>query len=76
MRKTLGLICLLIALLAAAACAGNHYNITTASGNKYVSSSEPEYDEDAKTYTFRDLEGKKVILNQDAVKEIKSVRQD
>ena len=75
MRKTLGLIFLLLVLLAAG-CASNHYSITTASGNKYISNDEPEYDEDAKTYTFQDLEGKKVILNQGSIKEIRSVRED
>jgi len=76
MKKTLGIICLLAALLFAAACAANHYNITTVDGDKYVSNEEPKYDDDAKTYTFHDLEGKKVILNQDAVKEIRSMKED
>ncbi len=76
MRKTLGLLCLLAALLTAAACASTHYSITTLGGEKYVCNEEPEYDDDSKTYTFRNLEGKKVILNQGAVKEIKSLRED
>ncbi|KMY67527.1 hypothetical protein AAU61_11965 [Desulfocarbo indianensis] len=76
MKKALGLICLLAALSLAAACAANHYSITTVGGEKYVSDKEPKYDDDAKTYTFHDLEGKKVILNQDAVKEIRSMKED
>ncbi len=76
MRKMLGLVCLLAAMLLGAACAANHYSVTTMGGENYVSNDEPKYDEDAKTYTFRDLEGKKVILNQRTVKEIKSLRED
>ena len=76
MRKTLGLLCLLAALLIASACASSNYRVTTLGGDKYVTEEEPKYDEDSKTYTFRNLEGKKVILNQSEIKEIKSMRQD
>jgi hypothetical protein len=76
MRKMLGLLCLLAGLLLAAACASTHYGITTLAGDKYVSEKEPKYDDDAKTYTFRDLEGKKVILNQSEIKEIRSLKED
>lgn len=76
MRKMLGLLCLLAALLIASACASNNYRVTTLGGDKYISEEQPKYDEDSKTYTFRNLEGKKVILNQSEIKEIKSVRED
>ena len=76
MRKALGLFCMLMVLLMASACASTHYGITTLSGDKYVSGDQPHYDEDSKTYTFHDLEGKKVILNQSEIKEIKSLRED
>lgn len=76
MRKTLGLFCILAALFIASACASTNYRITTLSGEKYVSQEQPRYDDDSKTYTFRNLEGKKVILNQSQIKEIKSVQDD
>jgi uncharacterized protein YlzI (FlbEa/FlbD family) len=76
MQKTLGLLCILAALLVASACAATNYNITTLNGEKYISQEQPEYDEDSKTYTFRNMEGKKVILNQSEIKEIKSVQDE
>ena len=57
-----------------AACAASHYKISTLSGKSYVSVGEPEYDDDSKIYTFENLEGHKVILNQTQIKEIKSYR--
>jgi uncharacterized protein YlzI (FlbEa/FlbD family) len=76
MRKSLGLLCLLATLFMAFACASTNYRITTLSGEKYVSQEQPKYDDDSKTYTFKNLEGEKVILNQSEIKEIKSVQED
>lgn len=57
-----------------AACAASHYKVSTLSGKSYISVNEPEYDDDSKTYSFENLEGHKVILNQTQIKEIKSYR--
>lgn len=65
---------LAFALVMFAACATSHYKITTLSGENYVSVGEPDYDEDSKTYSFKNLEGNKVILNQTQIKEIQSYR--
>ena len=75
MLKKIALFALLaFTLVVFAACATSHYKITTLSGKSYVSVGEPDYDDDSKTYTFNNLEGRKVILNQTQVKEIKSYR--
>ncbi len=62
---------LLLALALLAGCGATYYQISTHGGQGYTAVGQPKYDEDAKTYTFEGLDGKRVILNQRDVKEIK-----
>ncbi|MFH1061039.1 MAG: YgdI/YgdR family lipoprotein [Pseudomonadota bacterium] len=68
--KSLGLLALL-ALAALPAGCSHYYRVTTYSGQIYTSEGQPKFDEDAKVYKFEQMDGKKVILNQKDVKEIK-----
>ena len=61
----------LAALLALLAGCSHYYRVTTYDGQVYTADGHPRFDEEAKSYSFQLLDGKKVILNQKDVKEIK-----
>lgn len=61
----------LLALVALLTGCSHYYRVTTNDGTVYTASGQPDFDEDAKVYQFRQIDGKKVILNQKDVKEIK-----
>ncbi len=61
---TLVLSCLLVA------CGSKMYQITTKSGDIYMTKGEPDYDIKSKTYKFENKEGREVILRQDDIKVI------
>lgn len=69
-KLTLVALCLSLALLAG--CGAPMHTITTSSGKQYVATDKLKYDEDSKTYTFTDIDGNTVILNQSDVLEIKA----
>ena len=73
MRKTIASIGLLAVLTLMCACGSTYYSVTTNSGHSYVATEKPKLDEGAKTYTFIDNDGHKVILNQSEIAEIKSL---
>ncbi len=63
---------ILTLVLLLTACA-SHYRVTTHEGQIYDTMGKPSYDEDAKIYQFKGLDGKTVILNQRDIKEIKEL---
>ena len=69
MARLLTIAWLALALLGG--CSATYYQVATHGGQTYTAVGRPDYDEDAKTYTFEQTDGKKVILNQRDVKEIK-----
>jgi hypothetical protein len=48
-------------------CGSKHYLIKTKDGKEYVSSAKPEFDKKTQSYEFRDLDGKKWILNREEI---------
>mgnify|MGYP003883185457 CR=1 FL=1 len=70
--KRLLMTMLALSAMAIMLTACSHYcRVTTYDGQVYTSDGHPKLDEDAKVYQFYLLDGKKVILNQKDVKEIK-----
>lgn len=67
LMTTLALSAMVIMLTACS----HYYRITTYDGQVYTADGQPKLDEDTKVYRFEQLDGKKVLLNQKDVKEIK-----
>ncbi len=71
MKRLLATILALSATVVMLTACSHYYRVTTYDGQVYTSAGHPKLDEDAKVYNFYLLDGKKVILNQKDVKEIK-----
>ena len=69
-RLLIGLLAI-AALLALLTACSHYYRVTTYDGQVYTADGHPKLDEDTKVYNFRLLDGKKVVLNQKDVREIK-----
>lgn len=62
------LICLLLStLLIVTACASHLYPVKLKDGQEVVAVGKPDFHEDAGAYLFRNLDGKRVILNREEV---------
>jgi hypothetical protein len=60
--------CLLLSgLLIVTACASHLYTVKLKDGQEVVAVGKPDFQEDAGAYVFRDLDGKRVILNREEV---------
>ncbi|SDK72820.1 protein of unknown function [Maridesulfovibrio ferrireducens] len=71
MKKILGVLLVCIALFAFSGCGSTHYTVTKTDGSTIVSVGEPSYSDKSKSYELKDLDGDKVILKREDVKEIK-----
>lgn len=71
MKRLLATILTLSAMVVMLTACSHYYRVTTYDGQVYTSDGKPQLDEDTKVYDFKLLDGKKVVLNQKDVKEIK-----
>lgn len=73
MKRLSLFIVLILTLVLAAACSSTLYQVSTNKGKQYIAVGQPELNEKAHTYAFKDKNGNTVILNQKEVTEIKSI---
>lgn len=71
MKRLLMTMLALSAMVIMLTACSHYYRVTTHDGQVYTADGKPQLDEDTKVYDFKLLDGKKVVLNQKDVKEIK-----
>ncbi|MBI9111645.1 YgdI/YgdR family lipoprotein [Maridesulfovibrio ferrireducens] len=71
MKKIISILVVCTALFAFSGCGSTHYTVTKTDGSTIVSVGEPNYFDKSKSYELKDLDGQKVILKREDVKEIK-----
>ncbi|MFH1036127.1 MAG: YgdI/YgdR family lipoprotein [Pseudomonadota bacterium] len=64
---------LILALAFLLSACASHYRVTTYEGKVYDTKGKPHFDEEAKTYSFKERGDGQVILNQRDIKEIKQI---
>ena len=64
------LVVLCLAALTLTACGSRHYTITTTDGTPRDAVGEPRFDETSQTYTYKDLDGRKVTIKREDVQVI------
>ncbi|WP_291327378.1 YgdI/YgdR family lipoprotein [Desulfovibrio sp. UCD-KL4C] len=71
MKKILAVLFVCTALFAFYGCGASHYTLMKTDGSTVVSVGEPHYFESSKSYKFKNLDGKNIILKREDIKEIK-----
>lgn len=69
MKHIVALISMML-ILALGGCGSKNYQVTTKSGQSYTATGPLEYNVQSETYTFKNEEGKEVILNQEDIEVI------
>jgi uncharacterized membrane protein len=57
-------------LIFAFGCGSKYHLIQTKDGKQYVSSHKPEFDKKTQSYEFKDVDGKKWILNREEIQSV------
>jgi len=68
--RRVALVVLCLAALTLTACGSRHYTITTTDGATHDAVGEPRFDETSQTYTYKDLDGRKVTIKREDVQVI------
>lgn len=75
MKRIIFISLLIISFCLLAGCGSSRYSVVKKDGTSVTSVGEPDFSEESSSYSFKDPDGNKVILNREEVQEIKEMKE-